>query len=277
MKKQLYIVLILFTGLLKTGTAGQISSDLQTRLKASNKDQLIRVLIKLPRAESLDQLRLEVESATDTREGRYNEAHNRLKSVHQNRQVQLKSVLEQKKSAGKCKNIKYSWLANVIEAEVSAGELEALAARNDIETISTIPVLTSIGKSGSSQSSGNALSTAGGEPNLTFIRAPQAWAAGYTGAGRIICSFDTGVEGDHPALINSWKGHDGDSAAAWFDPSEGSTFPNPVLDEHGTQTMGIMVGHDDNSGDTTGVAPNAKWISAAIVDITGASYIYAFE
>ncbi|HEX2896628.1 MAG TPA: S8 family serine peptidase [candidate division Zixibacteria bacterium] len=277
MKNQLSINFILILCLAQAGATGQISPDLQSKVRASKNDEMIRVWIKLPRAESADQLRLEVESASNTREGRYFEAYDRLKSTHQNKQMPLRSILEQKKSAGKCRNFKCSWLANVIEAEITAGELEALAQRNDVEVISTIPVLTSIGKSGRTQTAGNALSTAGVEPNLTFIRAPQAWALGYTGAGRIICSFDTGIDGDHPALYNSWKGHDGDSAAAWFDPSQGSSFPNPVLDVHGTQVMGIMVGHDDVTGDTIGVAPDAKWISVAVVDIEGASYIDAFE
>lgn len=277
MKKNLSITFMLILCLSKTGAAGQILPDLQSKIKTSNKDQMIRVWIKLPPAESLELLRLEVESSSSSREERYHDAYNRLKSAHQSKQSQLKSVLEQKRSSGKCKNIKYSWLANVIEAEISAGELESLSLRNDIETISTIPMLTSVGKTGQTQSSGKTLSSAGVEPNLTFIRAPQAWALGYTGAGRIICSFDTGVDGIHPALFDSWKGHDGDTAAAWFDPRDGSSFPNPVFDEHGTQVMGVMVGHDDVTGDTVGVALNAKWISAAIVDIQGASYIDAFE
>jgi hypothetical protein len=80
---------------------------------------------------------------------------------------------------------------------------------------------------------------------------------GYTGEGRIVCVFDFGgVHGNHPALYNNWKGHDGDSSAAW---NGYGSFPSG--DYHGTHIMGTMVGHDDISGDTIGVAPGAKWIA----------------
>jgi bacillopeptidase F len=106
---------------------------------------------------------------------------------------------------------------------------------------------------------------------------------GWNGTGRIICSFDTGVNGLHPALHSRWKGLDGDSAAAWFDPVDKTSFPHAFLNiggnvpSHGTHTMGIMVGADPSTLDTVGVAPGAKWISAAVVDIPGASLLDAFE
>ncbi len=85
---------------------------------------------------------------------------------------------------------------------------------------------------------------------------------GYTGKGRLVCHFDTGIDGAHPALYSSWKGHDGDSAAAWFGRSGPGGFPTAITD-HGTLVTGVMVGHDDSTGDTIGVAPGAQWIGAA--------------
>ncbi len=280
MKTRIFIILAAFLLSNEMALAGRIAPDLQSQIDTSSADRLIRVWIKIPRAENPEQLKLSVNAAADTREGRYSEAHRRLKSAHQNSQQGVLSRLNQLQNFGKCAKIKPSWLANLVEAEIAASELNALATRNDIEAIYTIPLLTSIKPTSPEpgQSQGETVS-AGVEPNLTFIKAPQAWAAGYTGAGRVICSFDTGVDGDHPALINNWKGHDGDSAAAWFDPLTHTNFPNPVLvaDSHGTHVMGIMVGHNDATQDTVGVALEAKWISAAVVDITGASYVDAFE
>lgn len=276
MKKSL-LLWVLVVGCLTTAVqAGKVTPELQSKINASDKSQLIPVWIKLPRTESLDQLKIAINVAASTREGRYIDGYNRLKSVHEKSQKGLKVLLTQKQSSGKCANVKFSWLANVIEAEIAAEELTSLANRPDVEIITTVPMLTSIKESSPSGRQGFQ-SLAGVEPNLTYIKAPQAWAAGFTGAGRIICSFDTGVDGIHPALFNNWKGLDGDSAAAWYDPRNNSTFPNPVLDFHGTAVMGIILGHDDATGDTVGVAPDAHWISAAVVDINGASYIDAFE
>jgi len=124
-----------------------------------------------------------------------------------------------------------------------------------------------------------ALST-GVEDNLVFINADDAWAAGFTGAGRVICSFDSGVDGAHPALYNNWKGLDGDSAAAWFYPKDQLSFPHippGTWPSHGTCVMGILVGHNDATGNTIGLAPDAKWISAALIGIEGVSLLDAFE
>ncbi len=271
------ITIAVTLGLNTAVSAGEISRELRTKIGSLDKNQLIRVWIKLPRVENPEQLKSFVNSASATRDGRYGEAYRRLKSTHQKSQQGVLARLNQLEKTGKCAKIKPSWLANLVEAEIAASELVSLAARKDIETIYSIPMLTSIKpkepETGESQSeSGSALI----EPNLTFIKAHQAWAAGYKGTGRIICSFDTGVKGDHPALASKWKGLDGDSSAAWFDATTNTKFPYPVLvDNHGTHVMGIMVG---SSGvDTVGVAINAKWISAAVVDIVGASYIDAFE
>ncbi len=257
--------------------AGEISQELRTKINSVDKNQPIRVWIKLPRAENPQQLKSSVNAAFDTREGRYGAAYGRLKSTHQKSQQGVLARLNQLQKTGKCAKIKPSWLANIVEVEIAAGELESLAARKDIETIYTIPMLTSIKPTepepGESQGQSGSATV---EPNLTFIKAPQAWALGFKGTGRVVCSFDTGIEGGHPAYASKWKGLDGDSSAAWFDGTTYSKFPNPVLgDNHGTHTMGILVG--SSGADTVGVAINAKWISAAVVDIFGASYIDAFE
>ncbi|MCP4568436.1 MAG: S8 family serine peptidase, partial [FCB group bacterium] len=46
---------------------------------------------------------------------------------------------------------------------------------------------------------------------------------------------------------------------------------------HGSHTMGIMVGHDDATGDTVGVAPGADWIAAVAIDVPGSSIFQAFQ
>jgi len=254
--------------------AGKLSPELSSEISTMAGDSLVAVWIQLPKVKT-ESVKKSKSAALKTRAERYNQKYNSLKSSHKASQQQLLGSLNRLRASGKSTEIKSSWLANVVEAKIAAGELEKLARRNDIKTIYSVPELTLI-KADNTQPQQIPSLSAGIEPNLIYINADQAWLAGFTGAGRLICSFDTGVEGDHPALFNSWKGHDGDSAAAWFDPRDGSSFPNTVLPvSHGTHTMGVMVGHDGN--DTVGVALDARWISAAIVDIVGASYIDAFE
>jgi subtilisin family serine protease len=266
--------------LVSFGWTGELAPNLTDKITSVNPRQLVQVWIKLPQVEDGLQLKASVNALATTRAGRYQAAITRLRKNNSDSQLELVEWLKVLEKDSRAANIKPHWIANIVEAEVAAGELAALANRNDIETIYAVPKIELIrpDKIGSAP----ALST-GVSDNLKFIKADSAWKAGYTGAGRVICSFDTGVDGMHPALFDSWKGHDGDSAAAWFDPSTRETFPHtfpprPLFSpEHGTQTMGLLVGHNDNTGDTIGVALDARWISAAVIDIEGASIIDAFE
>jgi hypothetical protein len=106
------------------------------------------------------------------------------------------------------------------------------------------------------------------EWNITKIGAPSVWADyGDTGAGMVVANIDTGVQYDHPALVNQYRGNQGggnfDHNYNWYDPyfqcPSGGTIPcDPGA--HGTHTMGTMVG-DDGGANQIGVAPGAKWIA----------------
>ncbi|MBU8932860.1 MAG: S8 family serine peptidase [candidate division Zixibacteria bacterium] len=273
-------VLVIASMLLLTMSAwpGELSPQLRQQIAAKANIELIPVWIGLPRTKRIAGLKTEVLELASSHRGRYQAAMNLLKEEHVTRQASLLAHLEQLKSQGRATNIKSHWITNIIEVKLAVGDLEVLAARGDIEMIYAVPSVNLIPpeKTDPAQS----MSTAGVETNLSFINADAAWAAGYTGAGRVICSFDTGVDGHHPALVNNWKGHDGDSAAAWFDPQDQQPFPHILTGKypsHGTHVMGILVGHDDATGDTIGVAPDAEWISAAVINISGASIIDAFE
>lgn len=99
--------------------------------------------------------------------------------------------------------------------------------------------------------------------HLTALNVPSLWSRGITGKGRLVCSFDTGVEGSHPALESKWRGKHASHSASWFAPSSSDTIPSDRTG-HGTHTMGLMVGNAD--ADSFGVAPDAEWISAAVID-----------
>lgn len=124
----------------------------------------------------------------------------------------------------------------------------------------------------------------GVEWGIAMIRAPEVWALGYTGQGVTIGGADTGYEWYHPAIRRQYRGYDPatqdvDHNYHWHDaiheisPLSGDSFPDPHNNpcgidvpypcddnNHGTHTMGTMVG-DDGQGNQIGVAPNARWIA----------------
>jgi serine protease AprX len=113
------------------------------------------------------------------------------------------------------------------------------------------------------------------EWNITKVKAPEVWAAGYTGQGAVIGGQDTGYQWDHPALKNQYRGWNGTVANHnynWHDAIHsggGVCGPNsqfPCDDYgHGTHTMGTMVG-DDGGSNQIGMAPGARWIGCRNMD-----------
>ncbi|MFH1688354.1 MAG: S8/S53 family peptidase [bacterium] len=287
MKFRVLLFCLLLGCFVGSALAGQIPAAFQSRLNHVPGDSLVSVWIEL--APAFDGADFKKSSATSStlRQERYRLAVSQLRSSHQQAQENLVNDLTMLQRSKQVGRIRPHWLVNVIEAEVAANGLPSLAARADVLAIRPAPSVHLLQPEASTGPAPKALSPSGVQNNLQVINADDAWAAGYTGAGRLVCSFDTGVEGDHPALTGSWRGNDGNHAAAWFFPRQGETgtTPRQVTDcymsscnsAHGTHTMGIMVGHDDVSGDTVGVALDAEWISAAVIDIDGTSIIDAFE
>ena len=105
------------------------------------------------------------------------------------------------------------------------------------------------------------------EWGIADINADDVWAQyGVRGEGIVVANIDTGVDFDHPALVNQYRGNLGggtfDHNYNWFDPSDVCAGVEPCdNNNHGTHTMGTMVG-DDGAGNQVGVAPGATWIAA---------------
>lgn len=104
-----------------------------------------------------------------------------------------------------------------------------------------------------------AKSEGGIEPGLAVIGAPEMWALGYTGLGRIAMTFDTGVWPDHPALTNRFLPNRMPIASTWY--GYDSELPSDKSSSHGTHVSGIMLGLDTATADTIGVAPRAYFIA----------------
>ena len=280
LKKIPYFLCFLIFALILPTFGGELSQPLQDILSAKSADETVKVIIKLKATDDIARLKTEL-SQTETLADRHRLAVTVLKDSHQRAQAELRDRLDRLSLDKKAANIKSYWIVNAVAAEITAAEIVELAVRDDIDIIYTVPEIITIAPDPDDieyYSPSDADSVTG---NLTYIKADQAHTAGYTGAGRLVCSFDTGVDGEHPALKNRWKGLDGDSAASWFFELDDLSYPHTISystsPNHGTHTMGIMAGRDESIDYTVGVAPGAKWISAAVIDISGTSILNAFE
>lgn len=108
---------------------------------------------------------------------------------------------------------------------------------------------------------------------ITDTNAPTFWGTfGVKGDGILVANIDTGVQWNHPALVNQFKcPGQPDNPACWYDPTNSCGAGGACDDKgHGTHTMGTMVAKDDASlAYIAGMAPNAKWIACKACDISG--------
>lgn len=165
------------------------------------------------------------------------------------------------RSQGKAAEIKSYWIANLVSMSADRATLLELANLPGVLSIQPalkleLPVV----EPEPARAAPLAI-----EWGINKIRAPEVWSVyGTTGAGVVLANVDTGVQFNHPALVNQYRGNLGggnfDHNYNWFDPAFGTPSPNDS-NGHGTHTMGTSIG-DDGGGNQIGVAPGAKWISA---------------
>ena len=166
------------------------------------------------------------------------------------------------------------WIRNMIKVHGDKALLLEMAARPDVaEIIYEYPATPDVVGKGTVDRSANAPEAP--EWGITRVGAPAVWALGITGAGAVVGDLDTGVQWNHPALINAYRGNLGggsyDHNYNWYDGGM-TTVPTDYA-QHGTHTMGTIVG-DDGAGNQIGMAPGAKWIACPGI---GSPYVGPFE
>lgn len=183
-------------------------------------------------------------------------------------------------------------VVNAVAAELTPAQLVKLAALPQVRYLAADPVVhnalaaTAVAKDACNNS-----------PGLTWgverVNADDVWALGARGQGVVVAGQDTGYDFDHPSLIAQYRGngqpvqHDYN----WHDAIRtligggsnpcGLNSPVPCDDNsHGTHTMGTMLGRNDATGFTVGVAPDARWIGCRNMeagDGTPSTYLECFD
>ena len=179
------------------------------------------------------------------------------------------------------RNLKQFWVVNLIIIEAKADLINFLNSQSSIALLdfeNDKIVMHDAFKINSV----NSQKTPGGVENgLEAINAPAMWALGYTGRGRIVYDYDTGVWPNHPAFSSRYMGNFFPTSQSWFPWA--SSEPNGVISDHGTHTLGTIAGLDTTTKDTIGVAFKSYWIANDYVNSTVATLppiadmILAFE
>ena len=272
MKKITFILMFSFISGLTFGQFEKITERLQNKMNSLNPIEYSRVLILMndnTDIESLDRYLYEINAPIDYRA---RTVINTLKEKAIATQGPILQYLNYEKNAGKVRELMNFWITNLIYAEATPEVIFNLSKRGDVELLDLDELIT-YDKPLHEEYTPAGNNTESAETGLKVIRADQLWRLGFTGAGRTVMHIDTGVDGLHPALGPRWWGNNGRPwYHAWYDPVSPFTTSPTDCGSHGTHTMGIMCGRNTASGDTVGVAPDARWMAAGITDCPGASY-----
>jgi len=101
------------------------------------------------------------------------------------------------------------------------------------------------------------------EWNIEWVKAHEVWKKGHTGKGIIVGVVDTGVNFQHPALVQHYVGRTANGTFShdfnWFDPANRLPEPRDTQD-HGTHCTGTIMGSTADKRYIIGAAHDAKWI-----------------
>ncbi len=203
-----------------------------------------------------------------TRKGQF--VYETLKSFAETNQAGVRNVLNE------MPDVEYRsyFIANIIAAELTQTQMEVIAEQKSVsQIVPNEPIKMDLPVIEQAEFSNRAI-----EWGVTHINSDDVWALGFTGQGVVVGGQDTGYEWDHPALINQYRGYNPETMNAdhnynWHDAiltAVGNPCPTPSPypcddNNHGTHTMGTMVGTDGGENQI-GVAPGAKWMACRNMD-----------
>jgi len=219
-------------------------------------DGLVSVVVFLENDQVQSGIQKSVMTPDLSRGERIREVSNRLKSYRPVFSEQVSNYLNAHSSSEVIRH----WIIPAFSARLTIAQVKEVSGLAGVESVvpdARIEGIEPVEVSKEPPPSGTAPS------NLDNLGVRSLWSRGYTGRGRLVCSFDTGVEQAHPALSGNWRGNHSSISAGWMSTITPGSPPTDISG-HGTHTMGTMVGVEGT--DTIGVAPGAEWITAGVID-----------
>ncbi|QWT17578.1 S8 family serine peptidase [Collinsella sp. zg1085] len=181
--------------------------------------------------------------------------------------------LQTAEQAGSARNITSFYIVNSIAVEASKSVLEQLIKQPGVshlvlnETMQAEPIDEEPADATNRSANESDASPAELPWNLTSIGITHELMKTYTGDGVVVGIIDSGVDGEHPALSDAWRGAgQTDWQTSWYDPVGNSSKPVDSTG-HGTHVAGTILGKRKEM--VLGIAPKAKWIAARVFDEEG--------
>lgn len=202
-----------------------------------------------------------------------------LKTLSMETQHNVKAYLEKEVKKGNAKDLKTFYIVNGIAVTATKEIAERVAKFKEVEKIlpNETRQLFKPNKATTKEKTKVNVTPKKADDNVEWnvkkIGASAAWNLGIDGTGTVVASIDSGVQWDHPALKEKYRGYQPaddsvDHDFNWFDATAGRE--EPYDDQgHGTHVTGTMVGGEANGSNMIGVAPGAKWIAVKAFTASG--------
>ncbi|MFQ6103842.1 MAG: S8 family serine peptidase [Candidatus Glassbacteria bacterium] len=251
----------------KQAKAGDIDPKLEAYLNTLPSNSPVSVIVHLKERADIEAIDIDLIKERATRSVRHERVVKALKQAASRSQGALIAYLDGKKIEGSVFGYTPHWISNLIVVRATKEELYRLLERPDVDFIEynfEVSLIEPVSKG-----SGPPVTGIGVTPGLYAIQADRVWnELGITGSGRLVANLDTGVDGNHPALADRWRGAQPgvDPSEAWLDLiNESPDFPVDTYG-HGTHVMGTETGLGAATGDTVGVAWGAQWIACNAIN-----------
>lgn len=255
-----------------SGNGVQINKADATLIEQFNEQEIVTFLVKFKEQVDTNRVALEAaerakkqKSAVNTEIYVRSSIVSTLRNTATETQDEVMDYLEDAKKKGEVRDIQSFYVVNAIAVTGTKEVMDKIAAYQEVEKIlpnETRQLITPT----SSMETTSVSDQSTVEWGVERVGAPQVWDMGIDGSGIVVASIDTGVQWDHPALIEKYRGYNPanpnqpDHQYNWFDAIGDKEAPYDDL-KHGTHTVGTMVGSESDGSNQIGVAPGAKWIA----------------
>jgi len=252
------------------GSAAELDPRVQAELDAKSPHEYLSVILFMADQADVAGLDAELKLQRASRDYRHEAVVTALQEATAS-QTELLALLEAEQARGEVAGFTSYWISNLVVVKATKTMVLRLAARDDIARIEPnfrveliAPEQTGPQDDPGAKESASLSRGVGVTNSVRATNADQVWyELGITGAGTIVANCDTGVDGDHPALTDRWRGNFAPASECWLTLIGGN--PNYPEDDgnpsHGTHVMGTITGLGAATEDTVGIAWGALWIA----------------
>jgi subtilisin family serine protease len=172
------------------------------------------------------------------------------------------------------------WIVNMLWVRGDRALIFELAGRPEVARLDINPANRSLDSVAGERPSPRVMQVATTPWGVSLVGAPLAWERGVRGQGIVVAGNDTGVDWNHEALKDTYRGWDGqavDHRYNWHDAWDKTPLEPSDDNGHGTHTIGTAAGGGPQA---VGVAPDARWIACRNMNNgvgTPASYVDCFQ